>query len=88
MSETEQKPVVLRYRGDGRFQPGIPARDLTTDDLQTLHDADDQALAAHAEMVKAVPKGEEVPEAPTRRDRRWLLKSGLYEPVEAPAKET
>jgi hypothetical protein len=78
--------VVLKYIGTG-FIPDVPARDLTTDDLGALSEVDHAAAAAHAELVKALPKGAEQPDAPPRRDRRWLQKSGLYEPVDSPAKK-
>lgn len=73
----ESKPAVLRYVGSGSFVIGVPARDLTADDLDGLkaQDADAAEMAAANKV-----------EAPARRDRRWLIKSGLYEPV-APAKE-
>jgi hypothetical protein len=78
--------VVLKYRG-AAWIPGVPARDLTVDDLEALKEMDDAAAAVHAERVKALPKGAEQPDAPPRRDRRWLQKSGLYEPVDSPAKK-
>jgi hypothetical protein len=78
--------VVLKYIGTG-FIPDVPARDLTTDDLGALSEVDHAAAAAHAELVKALPKGAEHPAAPPRRDRRWLQQSGLYEPVAPAPKE-
>jgi hypothetical protein len=78
--------IVLRYVGLG-FLPNVPARDLTADDLATLTDADKAAMTVHEAAVKATPKGEDPPDAPVRRDRRWLVKSGLYEPADAPAKK-
>lgn len=84
MAETE---VVLRYTG-GAFIPDVPARDLTADDIAAIKEADEAAAAAHLERVKALPKGaEQPPPPPQRRDRRWLQKSGLYEPADTPAKE-
>jgi hypothetical protein len=50
--------VVLKYIGTG-FIPDVPARDLTTDDLGALSEVDHAAAAAHAELVKALPKGAE-----------------------------
>lgn len=79
MAEQQEDPkpaVVLRYVGSG-FLIGVPARDLTADDLAQIAEADDQVAAEAPKDVAALP----------RRDRKALLKSGLYEPVEAPAKE-
>ena len=74
----EQKPeIVMRYVGRGTFIPDVPARDLTDDDLAALKAVDDERAAA-AEQAKQ--------DAPARRDRRGLVKSGLYEPV-VPAKK-
>lgn len=84
--DTEQSAVVVRYNGTG-FVPDVPARDLTADDLAALKDVDDAAAAEHAELVKALPKDAAQPDAPQRRDRRWLLRSGLYEPADSPAKQ-
>lgn len=83
MAETE---IVLRYTGTG-FIPDVPARDLTADDIAAIKEADEAAAAAHLERVKALPKGAEQPPPPQRRDRRWLQKSGLYEPVVPATKE-
>lgn len=80
----EKQEIVLRYSGTG-FLPNVPARDLTADDLTALKDADEAATADYAETVKGLPKGTERPDAPQRRDRTWLKKSGLYEPADVPA---
>lgn len=87
MAETQKPEIALRYVGQGSFQPGVPARDLTADDLAVITEADKAELAAHEARVKDLPKDAEPPEAPPRRDRRWLVKTGLYEPVDVPAKE-
>jgi len=37
-TRSEAKPaVVLRYIGDGTYLQGVPARDLTEDDMDALH---------------------------------------------------
>jgi hypothetical protein len=87
MVMAEKPEIVMRYTGSGTFIPDVPARDLTDDDLAVLKEADTQAATVHAETVRALPKDTEPPETPPRRDRRWLQKSGLYEPVDVPAKK-
>lgn len=86
MAEQTKPEIVLRYVGKGSAQIGVPARDLTADDLAAVAEQDKQALAAHEAAVKALPKDVEAGDPPPRRDKKWLVTSGLYEPV-SPAKE-
>ena len=47
--------IVLRYIGNGSFIPGIPARDLTRDDLEHL-ETDVTVLLASGLYTKAENK--------------------------------
>lgn len=41
---TKAGDVVWRYTGDGRFLPGVPARDLTADEIALWPEAEQSGL--------------------------------------------
>jgi hypothetical protein len=52
--EREDEPApAYRYRGDGTFLVGIPARDLTSDDVSALDAAAIEAIESSGLYEKA-----------------------------------
>lgn len=66
-----ERPIALRYAGQGAALPGVPARDLYEDEIGEVL----QRLAAESEAGAT----EERPALTPADVRKQLLASGLYE---------
>ena len=60
------KPTGLRYRGKGRFVVGVPATDLSADDVARLGGADPAAFRAR--LIKTGVYAPALPEKPAPKE--------------------
>lgn len=75
---------MLRYIGDGAFLPGVPARDLTAEEVEASGGAD--ALIASGLYAKAGPKKKSLAEPYLSGDMDAIV-SQLSEAAEAPQED-